>query len=89
MGRQPHSKFERDRPSRFWDAAMGCARAHVQGHPTGYYWILEVFMGQIFSPISNPPRKVWSKSIPPQIQTLMGHPTQSISKQELFLLVSC
>ena len=50
---------------------------------------LEVFMGQTFSPYSNPPQKVESKSIPPQIQNLMGHPSQSISKLELFLLVSC
>ena len=42
---------------------------------------LEVFTGQIFSPNSNPPRKVGSKSIPPPIKKkLMGHPTQSISK---------
>ena len=39
---------------------------------------LEVFMGQIFSPKSNPPHLVGSKSIPPQIQKLMGHPSQPI-----------
>ena len=37
---------------------------------------LEVFMGQIFSPIFNPPRKIGSKSIPPQIKILMEHPFQ-------------
>ena len=40
---------------------------------------VEVFTGRIFSPISNPPRKLGSKSIPPQIKKL-GHPTQSMSK---------
>ena len=44
-------------------------------------------MGQIFSPYSNPPRKVGSKSIPPQIKKkILGHPSQIISKLELFLL---
>ena len=37
-------------------------------------------MGQIFSPYSIPLRKVGSKSIPPQIQKLLGHPSQIISK---------
>ena len=41
---------------------------------------LEVFTGQIFSSHSNPPRKVGSKSSPPQIPKLMGNPSQSISK---------
>ena len=35
---------------------------------------------EVFSPISNPPHKVGSKSIPPQIKKLMGHPSQSTSK---------
>ena len=39
---------------------------------------VEVFTGQIFGPNSNPPHLVGSKSIPPQIQKLMGHPYQSI-----------
>ena len=43
-----------------------------------HHWTVEVFMGQIFSPKSNPPHLVESKSIPPQIQKLMGHPSQSI-----------
>ena len=29
-----HTKFERDPSSRFWDIEEGCARAHVQIHPT-------------------------------------------------------
>ena len=45
---------------------------------------LEVFTGQIFSPNSSPPHEAGSKSIPLQIQNLMGQPAQSISKQELF-----
>ena len=47
---------------------------------------LEVFTGQIFGPNSNPPHLVGSKSIPPQIQKLMGHPYQSmLSKICLYL----
>ena len=41
---------------------------------------VEVFMGPIFSPNSSPPHEPGSKSIPPQIQNLMGQPPQSISK---------
>ena len=40
---------------------------------------LEVFTGPIFSPNSSPPHEAGSKSIPPQIKNLMGHPPQSIS----------
>ena len=43
------------------------------------FW-LEVFTGPIFSPNSSPPHEPGSKSIPPQIQNLMGQPPQSISK---------
>ena len=57
------------------------------------YWLhstktfIKVFTGQIFSPYSNPPRKVESKSIPPQIQKLVGHPSHCIPKKKnCFLL---
>ena len=36
---------------------------------------VEVFTGPIFSPNSSPPHEPGSKSIPPQIQNLMGQPT--------------
>ena len=51
-------------------------------------WKVEVFTGQIFSPNSSPSHEAGSKSIPPQMQNLMGQPPQSISKSELFLPVS-
>ena len=35
---------------------------------------VEVFTGPIFSPNSSPPHESGSKSIPPQIQNLMGKP---------------
>ena len=34
MGRSPHTKFERNPPNRLQDMEKGCARAHVQMHPT-------------------------------------------------------
>ena len=34
MGPYLHSNFERNRPSRLRDMKEGCARAHVQTHPT-------------------------------------------------------
>ena len=52
-------------------------------HPSGVSKVsqlVEVFTGQIFSPNSNPPHLVGSKSIPTQIQKLMEHPSQSIWK---------
>ena len=34
MGPYSHTKIERDPPSRLRDMKEGCARAHVQIHPT-------------------------------------------------------
>ena len=47
-------------------------------------WILEVFTGPIFSPNSSPPHEPGSKSIPPQIQNLMGQLPQSYQSKNCF-----
>ena len=62
----PTPHFSRPSPP-----VLGVSRVTaVQIHPTISCSVraVEVFTGQIFSPNSNSPRKVGSKSIPPQIQ---------------------
>ena len=59
-----------------WMWTDGSADGGVRNGGAGAYieWPdgLEVFMGQIFSPKSNPPHLVGSKSIPPQIKKING-----------------
>ena len=46
----------------------------------------EVFAGQIFGPYSNPPHKVVSKPIPPQIKKMMDiHPNPYRTKHYFYL----